>query len=503
VLRLCSYTLGARLVLFAADLCAGLRQGPACVRHTLCSSQWGFYALVILALASTTGVSHATANSVHVAATPPLKTAKPSPFGAAFDAARVAAAAPRGSEASDAQLQILRREQHGTTLQWLDAKKAAVCEDDTPDKRPSPFFGLAEGDVKDNYNIVSYSPDGRLLARVQTSEASAGVQPSRSIVSIIDTSSGQEVLSVQGHSPEDTIQGVAFSPAGTYLVVCSRFRLPHADTSPSVWKVKSHDADGNLAQEADVATGKDGEARNNLVMWHVGSGRVSGAWSTHIHWDPDRWPYVQWQADEMLGAWALPGALMVFRALSSSPTLVNAARLALTNSEPCNFAVAPMRPKDLLKYPHPQPALLKLAVFMQESDADRIEIVELAGKSLDDDGEEEALHHASEHQDSWTTLTTLPMPGAGTYIFEDVCMYVCMCVYVCMCMFVCVCVYVCMHVCMHVYTHNFDRDYHIYVCMCVCMTIMVLLHRGCVTKVVFGCHVAARSQHHPCRRQGS
>ena len=256
---------------------------------------WG-----VFALAGITGVSKMAASAVHADSVALLQTAKP-PIVASFDAAHLSATELRkragGIHIADSveRLQILRREQHTTRLEWLDAKKAVVTGEDSPDTRTSPFVGhsgLSAGDVSDSYSIVAYSPNGRLLVRVQTSEGSTVAQPGGSVASVIDTESGQLILSIRAHSADDMIQGVAFSPQGSYLVVSSRFRPVQTHTAAPVWGVWIHGDKDGIAEETTVVAGRDGVVRNNLAIWHVNTGRLSAAWCTHHHWNPDRWPYV-------------------------------------------------------------------------------------------------------------------------------------------------------------------------------------------------------------------
>jgi hypothetical protein len=384
-------------------------------------------AWAVFAVAGITGVSKMAASAVHADSVALRQTAKP-PIVASFDAAHLSATELR--QRADAEhigsverLQILRREQHTTRLEWLDAKKAVVNGEDSPDKPTSPFVGhsgLSAGDVSDSYSIVAYSPNGRLLVRVQTSEGSTVAQPGGSVASVIDTESGQLILSIRAHSPDDMIQGVAFSPQGSYLVVSSRFRPVQTHTAAPVWGVRIHSDKEGIAEETTVVAGQDGMVRNNLAIWHVNTGRLSAAWCTHHHWNPDRWPYVHWRADENLGAWALPGSLVVFRALTSpaplAPALIIAARLAVTSSEPCIFAVAPSNPKENLwssSKVKAEEAPLKVAVFMQEHAAHRVDVLELALKTAPAAPEQaQQPEDTREDTDSWMTLTSLPMQGA-------------------------------------------------------------------------------------------
>ena len=314
-------------------------------------------------------------------------------------------------------LQIVSRDQHSTKLQWLDPKDDVAGRFDTQDATKSPFVGhsglsvcaaaVASSSTGGSDSIVSYSPDGRLLARVRNCDAKE--EPSGAEVSVIDTASGRQVLSIRGQSPADIVQGVTFSPQGSYLVICSRYCPASADTQPpSLWTVA---CEGRCA-ETPVATNSDGTANKNLAIWHVPSGALSGAWSTNQHWDPDKWPYVQWRNDEMQAAFAVPGALVMLRA-NEHPTagfssLTVEARMALASREPCTFALAP----SCGEVPP------KVAVFIQGPAALRVDVVEFtaapsegAGVRGEDaaGGQEEV--NGEEAGKAWETVASMPLQG--------------------------------------------------------------------------------------------
>ena len=93
-----------------------------------------------------------------------VKTGKPNSMGLALDGR---APGLRATNDDIPRLQILRREHHRTKLEWLDTTDAVADGHEAPDKRPSPFVshnGPAV-DTGESYSIVSYSPNGRLLAR--------------------------------------------------------------------------------------------------------------------------------------------------------------------------------------------------------------------------------------------------------------------------------------------------------------------------------------------------
>jgi len=380
--------------------------------------------LAVTGIAGVPKVADAANGLHHFSGSPTFSSPKLNPFDVALGRVHGAKLELRGGEDCAAKLQILRREQDGTRLEWLDTKDAVAGGKEDPEKRASPFFGhtgLAAADAHATYDILAYSPDGRLLARVQTPDERASVQSTGSVVSVIDTATGQQLLSLRGHSSVDTIQGVAFSPQGSYLVVSSRFRPAHFDTSASMWTSSSQSAGEGTAKETQVATGQDGNTNNNLAIWHVDTGSLAGAWSTHQHWDPDLWPYVQWRTDELLAAFAQPGALVVFRALESPPPLAHrlkeAGRLALGLSEACTFALAPLSAKDEhrdklhLRSPHAA-ASLKLAIFVQEPNAHRVDIMEFTPACAADAGDEGGAQQDAEAPATWTTQGTLPLEGA-------------------------------------------------------------------------------------------
>ena len=318
----------------------------------------------------------------------------------------------------------MRRDQHSTKLEWLDPENLAVAgRADAKDACESPFVGHNGLQLRanDGYSMVSYSPDGRLLARVRNCDSKE--EPSGSEVSVIDTASGREVLSIRGHSPEDIVQGVAFSPQGSYLVICSRFRPAHAGAqSTPEWSVASHAA--GPGPETPVATGLDDGANKNLAMWHVASGGLAGAWSTHQHWDPDRWPYVQWRSDETQAAWAVPGALVMLRAhahpTTPCPTLHVAAHLPQPSREPCTFALAPSKPlplglPELRETPPP-----RVAVFIHQPSASRVDILELTTPPSGDTSSGDAglrgddaaggqQGGAEEAAGAWKTVAAMPL----------------------------------------------------------------------------------------------
>ena len=177
-------------------------------------------------------------------------------------------------------------------------------------------------------------------------------------------------------------------------------------------------------------TGHDGSANNNLAIWHLGTARLSGAWCTHHHWDPDRWPYVQWCEDESMGVWALPGSLKIFRVLphsSASHELEQIAQLQMASPEPCSFSLAPQKPKATSETSvtpvtslRRGRATLRIAVFKEEADKRRVEILEYVDSRAGDPAapqvgkEQEGERQQSAGQDvgGWTCLLALPLPGA-------------------------------------------------------------------------------------------
>lgn len=332
---------------------------------------------------------------------------------------------------SAARLQILRREECGTKLEWLDTASADAnlkrrSEDSSPFTAHAGFTPTDDAD-----SIVSFSPDGRFLARVQNRLDSSNGRSSVSVISVVDTASGHVLFTIEGRSSADTVHGVSFSPHGSYLVVCSRFRpscSDPADLNASKWTVRRVGTSPGPAEEVLVDTGHDGSANNNLAVWHLGSAMLSGAWCTHHHWDPDRWPYVQWREDELFGAWALPGYLNLFRGLPSSNTheLEQVAQLPTASPEPCTFALAPVKLRAMTseasgkQVPSFRRELhtLKLAVFKEEAENRQVEILEytlpgdtdaaLAGKEQ----EQECQQRMEQDQGGWTRLLVLPLAGA-------------------------------------------------------------------------------------------
>jgi len=328
---------------------------------------------------------------------------------------RPAPATGRSGLDSAPRLQILRREQSGTGLEWLDTTSANAARPQGSGERPSPFephAGLAhahDGRGK-SYSIVSYSADGRFLARVQTPQAGSSAQTGGPVISVVDTGSGQLLFSAAGHSAADTVHGVSFSPGGSYLVVCSRFRPSNgnpSDVDASVWTVRGEGASDGPAKE--VETGDDAGANNNLAIWHLGSASLAGAWCTHYHWDPDRWPYIQWRAEEDMCAWAQPGALNVLRrwpcSLASEPALIKqVASMPLASPEPCVFALAPFKLRGSAGASTKQidQATLKLAVFKAEAGGRQLEILDYETSKI----------AGQEDEGRWTSVIALGLEGA-------------------------------------------------------------------------------------------
>jgi len=123
---------------------------------------------------------------------------------------------------------------------------------------------------------------------------------------------------------------------------------------------------------------------------------------------------VQWRADELLAAFARPGALVVFRALASplplAPRLQEAGRLELGWGEACTFALAPL-PAKLHHHTAAHPAAsLRLAIFMQEPNAHRVDIMDFTpGVAADASCEQDdALAPAG----IWAKHATLALEGA-------------------------------------------------------------------------------------------
>ncbi len=371
------------------------------------SGRWAWCAWAVLAWVGATGVQQAGANVMH--ATAPVHTPAPGLPGAAQHAEHAVVPGLREDGQGARRLQIVRRDQHSTKLQWLDPKDAVAGRFDAQDASKSPFVGhsglsvcaaaLTSSSTGGSDSIVSYSPDGRLLARVRNCDAKG--EPSGAEVSVIDTASGRQVLSLRGQSPADIVQGVAFSPQGSYLVICSRYRPASADTQPpSLWTVA---CEGRCA-ETPVATNSDGTANKNLAIWHVPSAALSGAWSTNQHWDPDKWPYVQWRNDEMQAAFAVPGALVMLRA-NEHPTagfssLTVEARMALASREPCTFALAP-----------------SCGVFIQGPAALRVDVFEFTeipseGAGVRGEGaagEQQEEQNGEEAGKAWETVASMPL----------------------------------------------------------------------------------------------
>ena len=343
---------------------------------------------------------------------------------------RVGAKEP-GDGPSDTRLQILRRERTGTRLDWLEATRDVTSQHLAPEQRPSPFIahhGVSAADSDRRYTIATYSNDGRFLARVHSVD-SPGVE-SVAVVTVLSTSTGALLMSIAAQSPADTVQGVAFSPGGTYLVVCSKFRTVAAGSPSSVWTVRSgSDADEGGGEERQISLGQDGVMNNNLALWRVDTATLESALCTHQHWDPDRWPYVEWRAADSVGAVAIPGALKVLAPVaantSTAPVLRVATRLALESREPSTFAMAPVKRKagavasleQILQAGNAatgtaqsestpqQMAALRLAVFVQDPKGDhRVDILEydFAGSAAGSLAEEEC----------WTTISTLKLSGA-------------------------------------------------------------------------------------------
>ena len=394
-----------------------LRHSPW--RHRL------LYARAVVLWAAVNSVPHAATNSMPAST---LRQAAP----ASRSGAHVRELGTDTSSA--ARLQILRREERGTRLEWLDAASAEAITKQGSEEPLSPFaahagFALTEyGD-----STMSYSPDGRFLARVQIRPESSNSRSGVSVISVVDTASGHLLFTLEGQSTADTVQGVSFSPHSSYLVVCSRFRPSRgvpADSNASDWTVRRAGTSSGSEEEVHVNTGHDGSANNNLAIWHLGTARLSGAWCTHHHWDPDRWPYVQWCEDELMGAWALPGSLKLFRVLphySASHALEQIAQLQMASPEPCSFSLAPKKPKATSEASvtpvtslRRGQATLRLAVFKEEADNRRVEILEYVDTRAGDpaapqggkEQEGERQQSAGKDVGGWTSLVALPLPGA-------------------------------------------------------------------------------------------
>jgi hypothetical protein len=160
---------------------------------------------------------------------------------------------------------------------------------------------------------MTYSTDGRLarapsapcpLRTWRIASAAVSRQPGadaaarctqvahaeESRVVVIDSETGNEMLSVEGSDPENrNVQGIHLSPSGAYLVTCTRWVVARAEL-PQEWAVRV----GGGAARAESVLGR------NLLVWHVRSGRLVAALAADWPYNPDRWPYLHFAPGESL-----------------------------------------------------------------------------------------------------------------------------------------------------------------------------------------------------------